>query len=26
VLFASHHPGLIDAVADERCEPGADTR
>jgi heme ABC exporter ATP-binding subunit CcmA len=22
VLFASHHPGLIDAVADERLEPG----
>jgi ABC-2 type transport system ATP-binding protein len=26
VLFASHHPGLIDAVADARCEPGAETR
>ena len=26
VLFASHHPGLIDAVADARCEPGADAR
>ena len=24
VLFASHHSGLIDAVADARCEPGAD--
>ncbi len=22
VLFASHHAGLIDAVADARCEPG----
>jgi len=22
VLFASHHPGLIDAVADKRLEPG----
>ncbi|HEY4990609.1 MAG TPA: ABC transporter ATP-binding protein [Nakamurella sp.] len=26
VLFASHHPGLIDAVADARCEPGAAPR
>lgn len=26
VLFASHHPQLIDAVADARCEPEVDPR